>query len=166
MSRSYAPSRLPRYGIIIVLALATGYFVLDNDWIEGDSNRIAPNSVWVLTFISVGDNEGEYYPGESLGNDLIFKLAHNEDLRILSVTDFSPTTHEEISNEYFHVAYVVEGDAQLVNDQIHVVVRLFDMRRNEYVWRNKYDGSIAEYLEEEGSLVSSIAQDIQNSVME
>ena len=166
MSRSYAPSRLPRYGIIIVLVLATGYFVLDNDWIEGDSNRIAPNSVWVLRFVSVGDDKREYYLGESLSDDVTLRLAHNKDLLILSVTDFYPATHEEVSDEFFDVAYVVEGDAQLVNDQIHVVVRLFDMRRNEYVWRNKYDESIAEYIEEEGSLVLSIAQDIHSSVME
>jgi TolB-like protein len=144
----------------------TGYFVLDNDWIEGDSNRIAPNSVWVLRFVSVGDNEREYYLGAGLSDDVTFRLAHNKDLLIHSVTDFYPTTHEEVSNEFFDVAYVVEGDAQLFNDQIHVVVRLFDMRRNEYVWRNNYDESIAEYIEDEGSLVSSIAQDIHNSVME
>jgi membrane dipeptidase len=173
------------YGVLIALVLATGYFVFDNSRVADHSYPFFPNSVWVLNFTHVGkdwrDDELAGIWAANLMESLTHRLAGSyDDLRVSArIADWYPTTHEEVmlSDHYDHIAYLVEGHMQVVDDQIHVSVKLFDvkgerylwsneygMKRNEYLWSEGYRDIHAEFIDDESPLDSQIARDIHASV--
>ncbi len=177
--------RVFAYGVLIALVLATGYFVFDNSRVANHSNHPGPNSVWLLRFTYVSKDERDdelvrFWEGY-LTHELTIRLSDYDDLRLRPrMSTINPTTHEEvISNAYSDpFAYLVEGHTRIVDDQIHVSVKLFDVKGERYLWSNEYiEGFAIQGVEspredqlrhfifaEDNPLVLQIAQDIHSSV--
>ena len=158
--------RLDR-AIIVVLAVALGYFVFDKLWLskhlpaapaalatEAGAERPAPTapaaassipdrSVAVLPFINMSSDKEQEYFSDGLAEELIDLLAKLPDLRVTARTSsFSfkgkAVTVGEIG-QVLKVANVLEGSVRKVGHTVRITAQLVRADNGYHLWSETYD---------------------------
>ncbi len=163
--------------VAAILVLYRGFREPSNDAVEqvaaGNpaSQYQAPSvsyrqqSVAVLPFVDLSDNQVHLYLGEGIAEDVINLLAGMEGLDVVARTSsfaFRDTTAtlSEIATR-LHVGTVLEGSIQYSDDRIRVTAQLIDANTGYHIWSQNYDRAFDEVFEVQDDIAYNIAQTLK-----
>jgi TolB-like protein/cytochrome c-type biogenesis protein CcmH/NrfG len=147
--------------IMVVLALALGYFAFDKFVLDPIENRqivqtaleqertsspvesYDSKSIAVLPFINRSQLQDDQYFTDGMHDELLTRLAHVSALKVISRTSvmrYRDTIKSipEIAKE-LSVASILEGGVQRVGSQVRVNVQLIDTQTDEHLWAEIFD---------------------------
>lgn len=149
--------------IIVVLALALGYFTYDK-FIYSSSREAAlleararaaagqdatsgfDRSIAVLPFINMSDDAGNEYFSDGLSEELLNLLAKIPELKVASRSSSFQFKGEKIdvkeAAQKLNVAHVLEGSVRKSGKQIRVTAQLIKADDGYHLWSETYDRSL------------------------
>jgi len=172
-SQSIAPhtgKKLDRM-IMVVLALALGYFAFDKfvlapqreaaqqqqqvaeleeAHLEGRSEALVESygekSIAVLPFLNMSDDPANEYFSDGISEELLNLLAKIPELRVISRSSaFSFKGKDiklaEIAKE-LNVAHILEGSVRKAGKLVRITVQLIEARSDTHLWSETYDRSL------------------------
>lgn len=139
-------------------------------WLVGDAPvdadqkteaQFGVSSIAVLPFIANGLEGSATQIAESVSSKIIRALSSNPRLRVVSedktrVFADSISSLTEIGNE-LSVSTILEGSVHTAQEDVRVTVQLIDVRTDEHVWSETYNGNI-------GNLDNVVA-DIERTIL-
>ncbi len=146
--------------IIVVLALAVGFFAFDKFLLDParDDTReeqvaaqarsdalidsYGDKSIVVLPFVNMSSDPEQGYFSDGITEEILNLLARIRELRVVSrSTAFGYRGEVNILNvaEELGVTYVLEGSVRRSGEQIRVTAQLIDGRTDTHVWSETWD---------------------------
>ncbi len=152
--------RLDR-AIIVVLALAVGYFAFDKFVLDPERDAIreeaaaqqarsealvesfGERSIAVLAFENLSDDVSNEYFSDGISEELLNLLANIPELRVISRSSaFSfkdkDLTIPEIAQE-LRVDHILEGSVRKAGKQVRITAQLIEARTDTHLWSETYD---------------------------
>jgi adenylate cyclase len=179
--QSIAPQTARRMDrmIIVVLALALGYFAFDKfalgprrenaqskTALEPNESRSIANakSIAVLPFENLSDDKQNEYFAEGVQDEILTRLAKVADLKVISRTSTqrfksAPADLREIAKQ-LGVTNILEGSVQKSNEQVRVNVQLINALTDTHLWAESYDRKLIDIF----AVESDVAQRIVSSL--
>jgi TolB-like protein/cytochrome c-type biogenesis protein CcmH/NrfG len=156
LERNYL-SILVAYGVAAVGAL-TYQLTVGFDVSGGPEATVAeadellpvnPNSIAVLKFLNIGNNEtGEFF-SQGLGEDILDRLARIPGLAVSSRGDswsLPENASSEIVRRRLRVAYFLEGSVRVVGDELRVVVQLIESATGFHVFSRSFETELTDHM--------------------
>jgi TolB-like protein len=150
--------------IIILLALALGYFAFDKfvleparvvDLVEETAQQARSDalvesygdqSIAVLPFINMSDDAGNEYFSDGISEELINLLAKIPKLRVISRSSAFVFKGEKISipevAKKLNVAHILEGSVRKAGNQVRITMQLIEARSDTHLWSETYDRTL------------------------
>jgi len=152
--------------IMVVLALALGYFAFDKFILApqreanvaeraleaGRSEAIVESygdkSIAVLPFSDMSPGGDQAYFSDGISEELLNLLARINELRVISRSSSFALRNAGLSApdvaEKLNVAYVLEGSVRKAGDLVRITVQLIDARSDTQLWSETYDRTLAD----------------------
>ncbi len=147
--------------IMVVLALAIGYFAFDKFVLapqrqvavtaearrEGRSDAIkdtfGDRSIAVLPFADMSQAHDQQYLSDGIADELLNNLARVRELRVISRSSafqFRERTQSipEIARK-LDVGYILDGSIRKAGNRVRITVQLIDGRSDTQLWNDVYD---------------------------
>src|SRR5437667_4084393 len=166
--------------IIVVLALALGYFAFDKFVLapRREAARVpsaVPNesksvintkSIAVLPFENLSEEKANAFFTDGVQDQILTDLSQIADLKVISRTSVMQYKSGLARNlrkigEELGVAHVVEGSVQRAANKIRVNAQLIDARNDAHLWAKTYDRDLADVFAIETELAQLIANELQ-----
>jgi TolB-like protein len=150
--------------IIILLALALGYFAFDKfvldpareaELVEETAQQArsevlvesyGDKSIAVLPFVNMSDDAGNEYFSDGISEELLNLLAKIPELRVISRSSAFVFKGEKISipevAKKLKVAHILEGSVRKAGNQVRITVQLIDARSDTHLWSETYDRTL------------------------
>ena len=122
------------------------------DTAQIDADELLPiqaNSIAVLKFLNINNNEGAQIFSDGLGEDVLDRLAKIPGLSVSSRGDswsLPPNATSEQVRHRLRVAYFLEGSVRLVNDDLRIVVQLIETATGFHIFSRSFDRKLSDYL--------------------
>ena len=168
--------------ILIMLAIAVGYFLIDKFVIdpardqealqaarqEGRAEAIVEefgdDSIAVLPFENLSSDPEQEYFGDGLAEEMLNLLARIPELRVISRTSAfkfkgSEWTVPEIARE-LHVAHVLEGSVRKSGDRIRITAQLIDAHSDKHIWSNTYDRTLDDIFAIQDEVAAAVVEQL------
>ena len=172
--------------IILLLALALGYFAIDKFVMDPvrDSSELAAarqqgrsealsewhhdSSIAVLPFSDFSPEGDHRYFSDGLAEELLNLLAKVPGLRVTSRTSSFSFADEVVDipsiASVLNVAYVLEGSVRRFENRIRVTVQLIDTEKDAYVWSETYDRQMADIFSMQDEIAALVFESLQISL--
>ena len=150
--------------IMVVLALALGYFAVDKFVLdpardhskvetareEGRTEALAKSvsdkSIAVLSFVDMSSDKDQEYMSDGIAEELLNLLAKIPELRVISRTSAFSYKGKSISlaqiAKELNVAYILEGSIRKSGDQIRITTQLIQTSSDTHLWSETYDRAL------------------------
>ena len=147
--------------IIVVLALALGYFAFDKFVLDParDTAReevvakqartealvesYGEKSIAVLPFVNMSDDASNEYFADGISEELLNLLAKIPQLRVISRSSAFSFKGKDIDiptvAEKLNVAHVLEGSVRKSGNKVRITVQLIEARSDTHLWSATYD---------------------------
>jgi TolB-like protein/Tfp pilus assembly protein PilF len=166
--------------IIVVLALALGYFAFDKfvltprreaalvvSAVPNESRSVInAKSIAVLPFENLSRDPDNAFFTDGVQDEILSDLAKVADLRVISRTSVmqykagAQRNLREIAQQ-LGVAHVVEGSVQRAANKVRVIAQLIDARNDLHLWAQTYDRDLADVFAIQSEIAKSIADQLQ-----
>ena len=131
-------------GIILVLLLAVGFFVVDKFFLAGPTAaHSVGNSIAVLPFANMSQDESNDPFTAGIHDDLLTHMSRIKSIRttsrtsVLQYRDTNKTVPEIAAD--LGVATILEGGVQRSGNRVRINVQLIDASTDEHLWAETYD---------------------------
>lgn len=181
----HAGKKLDR-AIIVVLALALGYFAIDKFVIDParDATREAliterarteaiigsfgQNSLAVLPFVNMSnDVENEYF-SDGVAEEVLNLLAKIPDLRVISRSSSFSFRGKDIDipsiAEQLNVALVLEGSVRRYGDQVRITAQLIEARSDTHLWSETYERELVDVFAIQDEISAAIVESLRDTI--
>jgi TolB-like protein/tetratricopeptide (TPR) repeat protein len=181
-AESIAPQTARRMDrmIIVVLALALGYFAFDKFVLAlrretaksqtppgpNESQSVAnAKSIAVLPFDNLSRDPDNAFFAEGVQDEILTRLAKVADLKVISRTSTqrfksAPSDLREIARQ-LGVMNILEGSVQRSNDQVRINVQLINAVTDAHLWAESYDRKLTDLFIVESEVAKTIADTLQ-----
>jgi TolB-like protein/Tfp pilus assembly protein PilF len=166
--------------IIVVMALALGYFAFDKfvlaprreaalvaSAVPNESKSVInAKSIAVLPFENLSEEKANAFFAEGVQDEILTHLARIADLKVISRTSVmqyksgAPRNLREIGQQ-LGVAHVVEGSVQRAANKVRVNAQLLDARTDAHLWAQTYDRDLADVFAIQSEIAKAIAEQLQ-----
>ena len=165
--------------IIVVMALALGYFAFDKfvlaprreaalvaSAVPNESKSVInAKSIAVLPFENLSEDKANAYFAEGIQEEILTRLAKIADLKVISRTSTQryqskPGNLAEIAKQ-LGVANILEGSVQKAADQVRVNVQLVNAQNDSHIWAETYDRKLTDIFSVESEIAKGIAESLQ-----
>ena len=172
---SLRTTRMLDRGIVVVLALALGYFVFDKFVLdpqrqaeqaaqrrieveqarrEGISEGLQSRgqaSIAVLPFEDMSPGGNQDYISEGVAEDILNRLQRIPELDVRSRTSAfrfkdSDMSVPEIAGD-LGVDHVLEGSVRILGDRLRITVQLIDARTDSHLWSENFDREVKDVFD-------------------
>ena len=116
---------------------------------EDELLPIDPNSIAVLKFLNINDDEDARIFSDGLGDDVLDQLAQVPGLSVSSRGDswsLPVNATSDLVRRRLRVAYFLEGSVRLVDDDLRVIVQLIESATGFHVYSRSFDRTVSDYL--------------------
>ena len=169
--------------ILIVLALALGYFAFDKFVLapgkvaqelaearmEGRSEALVESfgdaSIAVLAFENMSPDPDQEYFADGISEEILNLLAGIPELRVISRS--SAFTYKgkdvpipQIAKE-LNVAHVLEGSVRKAGNQIRVTAQLIDGRSDTHLWSQTWDRNLADIFAIQDEVAADVVAELE-----
>ncbi len=118
------------------------------------------DSIAVLPFANLSDNEELEYFSDGLSEELLNALAGVEDLRVAARTSsfaFKGTNADiRTIADSLGVETVLEGSVRRSGDQVRITVQLIDAEHGFHLWSNEYDRGLEDVFATQDEIASAV----------
>lgn len=134
-----------------------------------NAERIDPRpSVAVMPFDNMSGDPAQAYFADGLTEDITTQLARNPDLQVID-PDSTSAVRDDAGNirtigDRLNVAYVVDGSARRVGDQLRIAAQLIDVKSGAHLWTQSYDRNVEDIFSVESELTSQIVASLVSYV--
>lgn len=155
--------------ILVVLAVALGYFALDKFLLDPARDQAreeeisaaareegraeaarekldGPPMVAVLPFAALGDSDDVAFFAAGVHDDLLTQLAQLQAIRVISRTSVMEYRDVERNIRDIGAALgadaILEGSVQLIGERIRINAQLIDAREDEHLWAKTFDSEL------------------------
>jgi len=154
--------------IMVVLALALGYFAFDKFVLnpqrestmevqkttevaqarqegrtEGRVESYGDKSIAVLPFVNMSDDESNEYFSDGISEELLNLLAKIPELRVISRSSAFTYKGKDINLAQvageLNVAHILEGSVRKSGNQVRITAQLIEARSDTHLWSETYD---------------------------
>jgi serine/threonine protein kinase len=127
-------------------------------------------SLAVLPFVDMSEQQDQEYFSDGLSEELIDRLLHSPDLRVVSRTSsFSfkgkQATISEIASK-LNVSYVLEGSVRKVGSALRIAVQLIRAQDGASLWSQTYDRRLSDIFKLQDEIASSVAASLKAALNE
>jgi adenylate cyclase len=182
--------RLDR-AIIVLLALALIYFVIDKFWLSrrvADEKPVAPTvtmkaptiapttpiisekSVAVLPFLDMSEKKDQEYFSDGLAEELIDMLTKVPDLRVPARTSsfYFKGKSEDIPTiaRRLLVAHVLEGSVRKSGRNLRITVQLVRADNGYHLWSETYDRALDDIFKMQDEIAAAVVKALKVSLLE
>lgn len=131
--------------LAILAAVAFTYFLIRFSGIGPGSGKQNEKSIAVLPFENIGADEDNLWLGDALTEEVISQLCKINDLKVrprTSVMKFRGTTRSipDLGRE-LDVNFIIGGSYQIFDEIVRITVKLINVRKDEQLWSNVFEGS-------------------------
>jgi TolB-like protein/Flp pilus assembly protein TadD len=130
---------------------------------------VHPNSIAVLKFLNIGDNEtGEIF-SQGLGEDILDRLARIPGLAVSSRGDswsLPDNASSEMVRKRLRVSHYVEGSVRLDGDNLRVVAQLIDTNSGFHIVSRSFDARLDDFMEIQREITSLIVSNLRIALPE
>ncbi len=120
--------------------------------VQIDADELLPiqaNSIAVLKFLNINNDEGAQIFSDGLGEDVLDRLARIPGLSVSSRGDswsLPPNATSDQVRQRLRVAYFLEGSVRLVDDDLRIVVQLIETATGFHIFSRSFDRKLSDYL--------------------
>jgi len=184
--RARPATRLDRV-ILVLLALALGYFAFDKFIIDpvrdrelaesvlGQKTAEAPadvpyeNSIAVLPFVNMSADPDQDYFSDGIAEELLGRLAKVPGLRVISRSSaFSfrglDLDIPEIARR-LRVAAVLEGSVRKSGERVRISAQLIDAREDIHLWSEVYDRTLGDIFSIQDDIASQVVEALKTELL-
>ena len=158
---------------IAILAVAVGYFLVDELWLEDRQGEWeVGRSIAVLPFDNLSNEESNEPFTAGIHDDLLTHLSRIATLQTTSRTSVlkyrgSDKSIPEIASE-LDVAVIVEGGVQRSGNRVRINVQLIDAASDSHLWAETYDRELTaqNVFEIQSEIAKEIAAQLKATLTE
>ena len=173
--------------IMVVLALALGYFAFDKFVLsesreatlveaarqEGRSEALVESygekSIVVLPFVNMSSDQEQEYFSDGISEELLNLLSRIPELRVISRTSaFSYKGKDikatEVARE-LNVAYILEGAVRKAGNRIRITAQLIEARSDTHLWSETYDRTLDDIFQIQDELAEAVTSGLKVTLL-
>jgi TolB-like protein len=164
--------------IIVLLALALGYFAVDKFVLE--PARVAEivqetaqrarsealvetygeKSIAVLPFVNLSADPEQEYFSDGISEELLNLLAKIPELRVISRSSAFSFKGKDIAipdvARQLNVAHVLEGSVRKAGDRVRITAQLIEARSDTHLWSDNFDRTLNDILTVQEEIAAAI----------
>lgn len=158
-------------GLIVLLVLALGFFVVDRFVlapkraaeapVAADAQAVA-RSIAVLPFVNMSADQEQEYFSDGMTEELLNALAKVPGLEVTARTSvFSLKGKQKDVREIgklLGVAYVLEGSVRKAGDEVRITAQLIRADNGFHLWSQTYDRKLEHVFDLQAELAGAIAE--------
>jgi len=164
--------------IIVVLAMALAYFVLDKFWIskrlasaptaQSQAAMIPEKSIAVLPFVDLSEKHNQEYFADGMAEEVLDLLANIPGLKVIGRTSsfqFKGKSQDlRTVGSALGARYVVEGSVRKSGERMRVTAQLIDSQDGSHVWSDTYDEPVGDALKVQDQIATGLVRALQISI--
>lgn len=173
--------------IIVLLALALGYFAFDKFIIDParDQSKVevarqegrtealiesyGDHSIAVLPFVNMSSDPEQEYFSDGISEELLNVLSRIPELRVISRSSAFSFKGKDIDiptlAKKLNVAHVLEGSVRKSGNQIRITAQLIEARTDSHVWSETYDRALEDIFAIQDEITSEIVSQLKLTVL-
>jgi TolB-like protein/Tfp pilus assembly protein PilF len=174
--------RLDR-AIIVLLALALGYFAVDKfvlepgrvaELVEETTQHVrsealvesyGEKSIAVLPFVNMSADPEQEYFSDGISEELLNQLAQIPDLRVISrSSSFAFKGKDVVVSEVakqLNVAHILEGSVRRAGNRIRITAQLIDARSDTHLWSESYDRELDDIFAVQDEISQAVVDELR-----
>jgi TolB-like protein len=164
--------------IIVLLALALGYFAFDRFVLDPARDAAlveetaqqarsqalmesyGDKSIVVLPFVNLSADPKQEYFSDGISEELLNLLAQIPELRVTSRSSAFSFKGKDISipaiARQLNVAHVLDGSVRMAGDRVRITVQLIEARTDTYLWSQSYDRELDDIFTVQDEIAGAI----------
>jgi len=172
--------------IIVVLALALGYFALDKfvldpardierEEMAADRARsealvgsYGDKSIAVLPFVNMSSIPEQEYFSDGISEELLNRLAQIPELRVISRSSSFSFKGKDVAipdiAAQLSVAHVLEGSVRRMGNRVRITAQLIEASTDAHVWSESYDRDLDDIFAVQNDIAAKIGHALQVSL--
>ncbi|MGI9265699.1 MAG: tetratricopeptide repeat protein [Gammaproteobacteria bacterium] len=173
--------------IIVVLALALGYFAIDKFVLsesreasiaesarqEGRNEALVESygdkSIAVLPFVDMSPDKDQEYMSDGIAEELLNLLAKIPDLRVVSRSSAFAFKGKDINvptvADQLNVAYVLEGSVRQAGDQLRITAQLIEAGTDTHLWSETYDRKLENIFQIQDEISAKVVEELKITLL-
>ncbi len=188
-TRSIAPDTAKRLDrtIMVVLALALGYFAFDKFVLsesreatlveaarqEGRSEALTESygekSIVVLPFVNMSSDPEQEYFSDGISEELLNLLSRIPELRVISRSSAFSYKGKDIKvtevGRELNVSHILEGSVRKSGNQIRITAQLIEARSDTHLWSETFDRKLDNIFEIQDELAAAVVAELKVSLL-
>ncbi|HEX3817842.1 MAG TPA: protein kinase [Chthoniobacterales bacterium] len=117
----------------------------------------------VLPFANLDGNKENAAFADGIQNDILTRLAHNDDLNVISrtsVMNYRGVQNARAIGRALNVSHVLEGGVRRDGQRVHLNVQLIDTQSDQPIWGEEFDRDLQDVF----GVQSEIARDVADAL--
>jgi len=180
--------------IMVVLALALGYFAFDKFVLDpqreaeilrqmagqveearqqGRSEALVGSygnqSIAVLPFVNMSDDASNEFFSDGISEELLNLLARIPDLRVISRSSAFSFKGKDLEipeiAERLKVAYILEGSVRKAGDQVRITAQLIEARSDTHLWSQTYDRKLDDIFAIQDEIAATVVKQLKITLL-
>ncbi len=173
--------------IIVVLALALGYFAFDKFVLDParDAEReetvakqarseamvesYGENSIAVLPFVNMSDDANNEYFSDGISEELLSLLAQIPQLRVISRSSSFSFKGKDIDiptvAEQLNVAHILEGSVRKAGNRVRITAQLIEARSDTHLWSETYDRTLDDIFATQDEIAANVVEQLKLTLL-
>jgi TolB-like protein len=169
--------------ILVVLALAVGYFAMDKFVFDPARDatreqRVAEQarseaitgyygnrSIAVLPFVNMSSDPEQEFFAEGISEEVLNLLAKIRQLRVISRSSAFTFKGKDIEipeiAERLNVGHILEGSVRKSGDSVRVTAQLIEARTDTHLWSETYDRGIEDIFAIQDEIARDVARNLE-----
>ncbi len=169
--------------IMVVLALALGYFAFDKFVLapqreaaqtsaarqEGRSEALVESygdkSIAVLPFVDMSPNRDQEYFSDGISEELLNLLAKIPQLRVISRSSAFSFKGKDVEipeiAKRLNVAHVLEGSVRKAGNEVRITAQLIDARSDTHLWSVTYDRPLDDIFAVQDEIAAAVVAQLK-----
>ncbi len=184
-SQATADSRGSRLNVLVIalLAVALGYFVYDEFFIERHhgsapeelvaAEQTAPDagdkSIAVLPFVDMSPDKDQEYMSDGISEEMLNLLAKLPDLRVTSRSSAFAFKGKDIDiptvAEKLGVAYILEGSVRKAGNQLRITAQLIETSSDSHLWSETYDRTLEDVFAIQDEISAAVVEALKLTLL-
>jgi TolB-like protein/Tfp pilus assembly protein PilF len=173
--------------IMIVLALAVGYFAFDK-FVLSESREVAiaesarqegrtealvgsygDHSIAVLPFVDMSPGNDQEYMSDGIAEELLNLLAKIPELRVISRSSAFAFKGKDIDiptvAEQLNVAHILEGSVRKAGNRLRITAQLIQAQSDTHLWSETYDRELVDIFEIQDEIAATVVDELKLALL-
>ncbi len=173
--------------IIVMLALAVGYFAFDKFILaesreaaiaeaareEGRSEAVieayGERSIAVLPFDDMSPDGDQEYMSDGIAEEILNLLAKVPDLRVISRSSAFAFKGKDMTipaiAAQLNASYVLEGSVRKAGNQIRITAQLIEAGSDTHRWSETYDRELVDVFDIQDDIAATVVEELKSTML-